>query len=267
VIAGNWRLARMAAASAQQQLEADLFVVRYYNADAQLINDRVLPVLRAVANLDLGPDRQAWSRWWVNERGYAVPEPEGPKPTFVQQVPPSFQPDFRRVSHSCFAAGTPVRTLNGTRPIESLKAGDLVLCEDTAKGSLSYQPVLRSFHNNPAGTFRVDLGRAGIIVSTAIHRFWVAGKGWVMVRDLKPGDLVRTLGGTAAVVGVTADEVRPVYNLEVAEGHTFFVGAGAALVHDNSLVLPATHPFDASAQVAASSRRPATKETLRKRSS
>ena len=32
--------------------------------------------------------------------------------------------------HSCFAAGTVVRTLTGLRPIESIRAGDRVLAQD-----------------------------------------------------------------------------------------------------------------------------------------
>ena len=66
-----------------------------------------------------------------------------------------------------------------------------------------------------------------------------------MARDLKPGDEVRTLGGTAKVLSVGPDQVRRVYNLEVADGHSFFVGRSGMLVHDNSLVEPTPAPFDA----------------------
>src|SRR5205823_3144246 len=68
VILENWWIATTAAASAEQQLQADRRAVDDYNADAQVINDRVLPVLRELTGQDFGPDRQAWTRWWVNER-------------------------------------------------------------------------------------------------------------------------------------------------------------------------------------------------------
>ena len=42
-----------------------------------------------------------------------------------------------------------------------------------------------------------------------------------------------------------------VFNLEVAEGHDFFVGRQGALVHDNSLVQPTPEPFDAAPELAA----------------
>ncbi|AGA28498.1 Hint domain-containing protein [Singulisphaera acidiphila] len=67
-----------------------------------------------------------------------------------------------------------------------------------------------------------------------------------MARDLKPGDVVRTIGNTATVSAVEEGPVEPVYNLEVAGGQSFFVGTLGALVHDNSLVQPVARPFDAS---------------------
>jgi hypothetical protein len=162
----------------------------------------------------------------------------------VQDVPPLYQPIFNRVGHSCFGAGTPVRTIGGPRPIEDLEVGDIVLTQDTRTGALSFEPVLAVFHNPPAATLRIDLG-GDTVVATAIHRFWRAGQGWVMARELRPGDAIRTLAGSARVVAVTEEAVQPVFNLEVSEGHAFFVGDRAALVHDNSPVRPQLHPFDA----------------------
>jgi hypothetical protein len=66
-----------------------------------------------------------------------------------------------------------------------------------------------------------------------------------MTRELKPGDTLRLLGGSARVAQVTEEQVQPVFNLEVAQTHSFFVGARPALVHDNSLIEPVTQPFDA----------------------
>jgi hypothetical protein len=146
--------------------------------------------------------------------------------------------------YSCFAAGTPVRTLLGPRPIESIEVGDQVLAQDVTTGALSFEPVVALHHNPPKPTLRIDLGDEAI-VATPIHRFWRAGQGWAMARDLKPGDTIRRLGGTARVVSVSEEQVQPVFNLDVAERRSFFVGASGALVHDNSLVDPVLHPFDA----------------------
>jgi hypothetical protein len=47
------------------------------------------------------------------------------------------------------------------------------------------------------------------------------------------------------VTAVEDERTRPVFNLQVADGDSFFVGRQATLVHDNSLVRPVTEPFDA----------------------
>ena len=113
-IENNWQQARIAAQSAEQRLEIDLWAVNTYNLDAKAVNDRVLPVLMAFTDKNFGGDRLAWSQWWANERGY-VESPQGPKPTLVERVEPVYTPQFvpvppefvaRRLGQSCFAAGT-----------------------------------------------------------------------------------------------------------------------------------------------------------------
>ena len=117
------------------------------------------------------------------------------------------------------------------------------MSRDTATGSLSFLPVLFVYHNPPNTTFRIDLGGQSVI-ATGIHRFWRAGQGWVMTRELKPGDHLRTVGGTLVVKSVQNDKPQNVFNLQVAGGDNFFVGADGVLAHDNSLVNPAEKPFD-----------------------
>ena len=66
-----------------------------------------------------------------------------------------------------------------------------------------------------------------------------------MARELKAGDVLRTLGGTATVKSVVENEIQPVFNLQVAEGESFFVGRSGVLAHDNSTINPTPEPFDA----------------------
>jgi hypothetical protein len=77
------------------------------------------------------------------------------------------------------------------------------------------------------------------------------GYGWTKARDLVPGDIVRTLAGTLRVTSVSDDRKQPVFNLQVAEAASFFMGKGGMLVHDNSVVYPALEPFDAPPTLAA----------------
>ena len=142
-------------------------------------------------------------------------------------------------SISCFAAGTPVRTLDGPRPIESIRTGDQVLSRDVMTGALAFRPVLAVHHNPPDKTLRVALDNGDAVVASRFHRFWLAGRGWAMARDLKPGEVLRTLDGPARITSVEQAPVQPVFNLDVAEFRTYFVGDSAMLVHDNTLPPPA----------------------------
>lgn len=244
------RLERIQASvsSAQQNLVRDVQQLEATNASIKQLNSQVMPVLNAVTGEDFADRADDWKSWWADQRGlvYDVPSTPRVKPVLTQVVPNSTQAS---ISHSCFGAGTLVRTNKGLRPIESIQLGDQVLAQDTKSGRLFYTPVVAVFHNRPTSTFRVRLGNESV-VATGIHRFWKAGAGWVMARDLKPGDPVRTLGGTVSVTSVETDEVQPVFNLEVADASSYFVSQTGVLVHDNSTVWPVAHPFDAAPVIA-----------------
>ncbi len=76
----------------------------------------------------------------------------------------------------------------------------------------------------------------GDIDTTTNHPFYVIGKGWVAAGDLAVGDEVYNLDGTASVVFGSEIEVLDepvlVYNLEVDDLHSYFVGCVPVLVHN-----------------------------------
>jgi hypothetical protein len=247
---------RRSVEATEQQLTDDVEALRQRNDAIERTNDRAVQALAVLTGRDLGRDRESWAAWWTDQLGYTYTSPQvQPRPTVVVAAPPTYVPTPVPVTtirggftfpvfRSCFAAGTPVHTRDGLRAIETLRTGDVVLAQETATGALGFEPILSVAHNPPAATYRVELGDT-TIVATGIHRFWKAGQGWVMARDLKPGDPIRTLGGVARVVAVERDEVRPVFNLEVGRRGSFFVGRRGLLVHDNTLVAPTPLPFDA----------------------
>ncbi len=249
---------QVAAQVAEAQLEGDVQAIQNYNAAVRAGNQQPRQILADVIGKDLGDDRSAWMKWMVDLFGYAYSPMQSAQSetTTVEQVPLAYQPQAAPVvfdqlvavevfHHSCFGAGTPVRTLEGLRPIESLRAGDLVLTQDTHAGTLRYEAVVVVYHNPPNSTYRIGLDSGESIVATGIHRLWKAGKGWTMVRELKPGDTLRSLGGLARVESVAADAKQRVYNLQVAEGESYFVGKAGVLAHDNSTINPVPEPFDA----------------------
>ncbi len=115
--------------------------------------------------------------------------------------------------------------------------------QDPTTGLITFRPVVAVHRNRPAATLRIAVD-GETVVATGIHRFWQAGKGWTMARDLKPGDRLRVLGGTAEVRSIKPDDRQPVYNLDVADDRDFFVGTKGLLVHDFSFVQPVLAPFD-----------------------
>jgi hypothetical protein len=254
---------------AQEQLADDTRRIDAFNADLRESNQRIFQVLTAVTGRASGGPQEDWKAWWTDYLGYSYTRPpEAPRPTVVEEVPlvytpqpvpvlpqisatgPSVTTVAARIGSSCFQAGTPVRTLAGDRPIETVCAGDQVLVQDATSGKLGFQPVVGVYHNRPSRLLRIHLSDE-TIGATPIHRFWKVGTGWTMARDLKPGDLIRSLGGASRVTSVEEGPVEPVFNLKVAEGQSFFAGKQKLLVHDNSLVQPVLKPFDAVPELAA----------------
>ena len=243
-LAFNARVVALDTQNAAQRLASDIREVEATNAAILAVDERAKSVLQASTGKDLGDDPAAWQAWWTDQKGYAYvsPSTEAPKPTYSQLV------ELESVSipphNACFGAGTPVRTLDGMRPIESIRVGDRVVVQNTRTGVIQYRPVVAIFHNKPASTLKIRFPNE-TIVATGIHRFWKAGKGWTMARDLVAGDPIRTLDGVARVESIEPERVQPVFNLEVSEGRDYFVGTTGFLVHDNSLVESTPEPFDA----------------------
>ena len=224
----------------EQVLAMDVQFVEATNTGINLVDDRCLPVLKAITGLDLGIEPEKWKTWWSDQLGYVYSsDVPAAKPTYTV-----FVTDRVRQGHSaCFVAGTPVHTIDGLRAIESIRVGDRVLSQGTSTGQLVFQPVIATHRTPSNSTLRLAVGGESI-VATGIHRFWQAGKGWTMARELKPGDRLRMVGGTVEVESIVADQTQPVYNLDVADDRDFFIGAKGLLVHDFSFVQPVLEPFD-----------------------
>jgi hypothetical protein len=138
---------------------------------------------------------------------------------------------------SCFVRGTMVKTREGSRPIEQIQAGDLVLSQDVETGQLDYRPVLATTVRPPSSLRHIRLTDESI-TATAGHPFWVAGTGWRMAKFLKPGDRLHRLDGSTEIVAVESPPDEEAINLIVGDFHTYFAGQQALLAHDGQLRQP-----------------------------
>ena len=75
-----------------------------------------------------------------------------------------------------------------------------------------------------------------VIIASEEHPFWVRQNGWVAARDLLPGDDLCSLSGeNVKIINVFVEFLRnpvEVYNFEVEDWHTYFVGKNNVLVHN-----------------------------------
>jgi len=144
------------------------------------------------------------------------------------------------------------------RPIGDIKHSDEVLAfsewKDKGKSGkmdrrLSYEKVTDIFTSYKAQTIvHLTLDDGQTLTATEGHPFKTAD-GWrdaIMLKKggkllLKGGDIDTDAGRTATVAEVrTEQRTLPVYNLEVANGHTYFVGVEGELVHNTPLT-PSNH--------------------------
>jgi hypothetical protein len=127
------------------------------------------------------------------------------------------------------------------REIQWIDVGSKVLSRCDKTGEIGYRKVSKRFEHLDVVTMDVVFKRDGRmyqipIETTPEHRFYVRGKGWSEAGSLRDGDVVETSDG----VGVTVDRIeilggrRSVFNLEIEDFQTYFVGTNGVLVHDTN---------------------------------
>ncbi|MCP3139884.1 hypothetical protein LXT23_21405 [Pyxidicoccus sp. QH1ED-7-1] len=139
----------------------------------------------------------------------------------------------------CFVAGTPVLTKEGLKPIEEVQAGDEVWARSDTTGESGWRRVVHLKVTPDKPIIDVELGsedgRSETIGATPDHPFWVEGRGWTQAGHLLPGMQVPSAhGGWLRVLRATwRQSAATVFNFEVEDFHTYFVGELSAFVHNN----------------------------------
>jgi hypothetical protein len=89
----------------------------------------------------------------------------------------------------CFVAGTAVITLTGSKAIEAIQAGDIVLSENELTGETGYKRVVQTFVSETDELVHVHVN-GETISATPEHPFYVPQKGWVDSIQLRTGDIL-----------------------------------------------------------------------------
>ncbi|MBS0203706.1 MAG: hypothetical protein JSS49_12445 [Planctomycetes bacterium] len=205
------------------------------NDRAEEYNERAATVLAEVTGQEPSRDAKYWWAWWHLYAG-TLPMPKQCQVDLALVPAPARTVERIVVGHSCLVAGTPICTDRGLIAVDQIQVGDRVLSKNITTGEVDYKPVEHTTVRSPVPVKRFVVAGEPIIASAG-HHFWISGHGWTKTRELKTGLPVHTATGMSRIESA-ADEpdLAPVYNLIVADFHTYFVGPSMVLSHD------VTHP-------------------------
>jgi RHS repeat-associated protein len=134
---------------------------------------------------------------------------------------------------NCFTAGTLINVPEGTKPIESIKKGDMVFSYNETTGVTSIMPVIECYKRVSMDLVILKV-RGQTVETTPEHPFYVKDRGWVKSKDMVTGDMLITMTGSA--IPVDQIEVKKgrftVYNFSVDINHTYYITPLALLVHN-----------------------------------
>ena len=141
---------------------------------------------------------------------------------------------------ACFPKGTKVAIEAGTKNIEEIQAGDQVWAYDEESGSTELKRVVNTMQREVDATVKIVLEQEEI-ETTAEHPFYTQA-GWKDAADLSSNDRLRTREGRWQRIKAVEFfyEKKEVYNFEVADWHTYFVGAWQWLVHNAEVCVTET---------------------------
>ena len=136
---------------------------------------------------------------------------------------------------ACFIAGTLIETDNGSVPIEEITAGMLVYAHNPDIGETELKEVVQTFVRETNELVHIKVNGEEII-TTPTHPFWVPQKGWTDAIQLRAGDRLQLLNGEYVIIEQVQHELLEspvtVYNFEVEDFHTYYVGDTSVLVHN-----------------------------------
>ncbi len=142
------------------------------------------------------------------------------------------------------SAGTKINTAGCLKNIEEIKTGDKVWSYNELTGETGFQEIVRTMVREIDHT--VELYTEGEIIETTAEHPFLTDNGWKDAADLQTGDKIRSRNEEdIEIKGVKFSyKPRKVYNFEVSNWHTYFVGALQWLVHNACLRQLAREGFE-----------------------
>ena len=136
---------------------------------------------------------------------------------------------------ACFPAGTKINTAGCLKNIEEIKTGDKVWSYNELTGETGLQEIVRTMVREIDHT--VELYTEEEIIETTAEHPFLTDNGWKDAVDLQTGDKIRSRNEEDIEIKDVKFSYRPrkVYNFEVSNWHTYFVGALQWLVHNACL--------------------------------
>ena len=139
------------------------------------------------------------------------------------------------VKPSCFVAGTLVMAVAGMVAIEKIKSGDKVISTDPETFETAEKTVLETYIREVNKLVHLTINGEEII-TTFDHPFYVRERGFVNACELWVGAQLLDVNNNILVVGNTRLELAKnpvkVYNFQVEDYHTYYVGENGVWVHN-----------------------------------
>ena len=135
----------------------------------------------------------------------------------------------------CFVAGTMVLTASGLTAIEKIRAGDKVISTNAETFETEEKLVLETYIRQTDKLIHLVINGEEII-TTETHPFYVKDRGFVDAGELLVGDSLLDVHGNVLLIEDIQieypQEPTTVYNFQVEDFHTYYVGTNCIFVHN-----------------------------------
>jgi hypothetical protein len=145
------------------------------------------------------------------------------------------------VADGCFTGNTLVLTKVGYKRIDKVQQGELVFSKNIETGNTEFKKVEQVYIKDAYTFVNLTVGNE-IIRTTPVHLFYTVDGEWKEAVSLKVGDRIVDSDGSCKEISAREiqylEEPERIFNLNVEDYHTYFVGSNGLLVHNTRRCTP-----------------------------